>query len=349
MLLLGKILLTILFSYILVRLIIKYAHKLNLYDVPNERSHHCNITPSGAGAGFITAFFLSISIFEFELLSQYWYIFLAIFMVVSLGIYDDRHEISAKSKFIVIFAAIFLMWLNGFSIDTLGIWYGYDLELVMWLALPVSLFGISGFTNALNLIDGIDGLSSSISIIILLFFAFIGFGYHSDIIVIISTSTIASIIGFLFFNWHPAQIFMGDSGSLTIGFIISVLAVLSLEYVHPIVLIYLMAMPILDTLVVMVRRIKRKKSPFSPDKTHIHHIMVKFFDMDVAKTVAFLVLLQITFSSIGYVILDSINKNGGQNIPLFALLGFLFMFLMFYMIFTGIHKRQTILDKTVTK
>ena len=345
MILIYKLLAIIVLSFLFVKIILKYAHKLDLYDVPNERSHHCSITPSGAGVGFVMAFFVAMFGFEYQLLSEFWYVFASIFIVFAVGVYDDRNEVSAKLKFIAIFLAVFLMWLNGFSIDTLGVWYGYDLSLYSWIALPFSMFALSGFTNALNLIDGIDGLSSSVSIIILLFFAFLGFEYHNDLIVILSSFTIASIIGFLFLNWHPAKIFMGDSGSLTIGYIISILAVLSLPYVHPVALVYLLALPILDTLVVMIRRIRRKKSPFSADKTHIHHILVKFFDMNVRKTVGFLVILQIVFSSIGYMILDSINRNGGQNIPLFAAIGFFFMFIMFYMIFTGIKKRQIALDK----
>ena len=345
MTLILKLLSIIILTYILVKVVIKLAHKLDLYDVPNERSYHCNVTPSGAGIGFIMSFFIAIFIFEFQLLSEFWYIFLSIFMVFSVGIYDDRHDVSAKLKFVVIFIATFIMWLYGFSIDTLGVWYGYNIALTSWIALLFSMFALAGFTNALNLIDGIDGLSSSVSLIILLFFALLGFEYHNDLIVIISTFTIATLIGFLFFNWHPANIFMGDSGSLTIGFIISVLAVLSLENIHPIAVLYLAAIPVLDTLIVIVRRIRRGKSPFSPDKTHIHHIMVRFFDMNVKKTVGFLVILQIIFSSIGYMILDSINKTGEANIPLFALLGFMMMFVLFYMIFTGIKKRQLALDK----
>ena len=345
MTLILKLFSIIILSYILVKVVIKLSHKLDLHDVPNERSHHCSVTPSGAGIGFVMSFFITIFIFEFQLLSEFWYIFLSIFMIFALGVYDDRHDVSAKLKFVVILIATFIMWLYGFSIDTLGVWYGYNIALTSWIALLFSMFALAGFTNALNLIDGIDGLSSSVSLMILLFFALLGFEYHNDLIVIISTFTIATLIGFLFFNWHPANIFMGDSGSLTIGFIISVLAVLSLENIHPIAVLYLAAIPVLDTLIVIVRRIRRGKSPFSPDKTHIHHIMVRFFDMNVKKTVGFLVVLQIIFSSIGYMILDSINKTGEANIPLFALLGFMMMFVLFYMIFTGIKKRQLALDK----
>ena len=345
MLLFVQLFFITIFSYLLVKQVIKHAHDLELLDVPNERSHHCNIIPSGGGIGFVAALFSGVFIFEFSLFFQYWYLFLSILIVFAMGVYDDRHDVSAKLKFIAIFIAASIMCFNGFSIDTLGVWYGYEIKLISWIALPFSMFAVAGFTNALNLIDGIDGLSSSVSLIILLFFAFLGFEYHNDLMVIISTFTMATLIGFLFFNWDPAKIFMGDSGSLTIGFIISVLAILSLEHIHPIAILYLTAMPLLDTLIVMLRRIRRNKSPFSPDKTHIHHIMVKFFDMNVKKTVGFLVVLQIVFSSIGYMIVDSINKNGGVHLPMFAFLGFLMMFILFYMIFTGIKKRQLLLDK----
>ena len=140
---------------------------------------------------------------------------------------------------------------------------------------------------------------------------------------------------------------MGDSGSLTLGFIISVLAVMSIEYIHPVIILYLAALPVLDTLVVMVRRIRRGKSPFSPDKTHIHHIMVKFFEMNVRKTVIFLVILQMIFSGVGYLLIDTINNDTKSMIPFFALLVFVLMFLMFYMIFTGIKKRQSILKQKI--
>ncbi|SFV53478.1 Undecaprenyl-phosphate N-acetylglucosaminyl 1-phosphate transferase [hydrothermal vent metagenome] len=331
-------------SILFIKLIVKYAHKLDLYDVPNERSHHCSITPSGAGIGFISALFFSFVVFEFSFVQEYWYIFVSIAIVFAMGVYDDRHAVSARLKFIAIFLAVFLLWINDCSIYTFGTWYGHELVIPSVFALLFSLFALSGFTNALNLIDGIDGLSASVSIVILTFFAFLGFEYHSDIIVLLSTFTIASLIGFLFLNWHPAKIFMGDSGSLTIGFIICVLAVLSLEYVHPVALVYLMALPLLDTLMVMLRRMKSGKSPFSPDKTHIHHMLVKCFETNVPQTVGFLVVLQIVFSAIGYMILDSINKNGGTNLPVFALLGFIFIFILFYMVFAKINTRQLLID-----
>jgi len=348
MLTIKTILITLL-SYILVKQLIKYAHKLELFDIPNERSHHCSITPRGGGIGFVSAFFIGTILFQYNYFLEYWYIFASIFLVFLVGIYDDKFEVSAKLKFIVIFISVFILWLNGLTINSFGNWYGYELTLPSLVALIFSMFALAGFTNALNLIDGIDGLSSSISIVILTFFAFIGYEYNDNFIFTLSIFSIASIAGFLVLNWNPAKIFMGDSGSLTLGFIISVLSLLSLKYIHPIAILYLAAVPILDTLIVMTRRIRRGKSPFLPDKTHIHHIMVKFFDMNVKRTVLFLVLLQIIFSSIGYIIFDAINHmQKSHNLPLFALLGFIILFVLFYMIFTGIKKRQLLEESQKT-
>ena len=349
MLLFVQLFFTTLLSYLLVKQVIRYAYNLQLLDVPNERSHHCNIIPSGGGIGFVAALFMSIFIFKFSFFLHYWYIFLSILIVFAFGIYDDRHDISARLKFIAISIAVGLLSSFGVSINTLGDWYGYDIHLLWWIGVPFSMFAVAGFTNALNLIDGIDGLSSSISVIILLCFVFLGFQFEDDLLVLLSMFTIASVLGFMFLNWHPAQIFMGDSGSLTLGFIISILAVVSIKYVHPVAILYLIAIPLLDTLIVMVRRIRRGKNPFSPDKTHLHHILVKFFDGNVPRTVAFLSLMQVVFSGIGYAILDSISKGDKGNIALFALVGFALMFILFYMIFTGIKRRQKLIDKQMKR
>lgn len=332
-----------LLSYLLVKLIIKYAHHLKLLDIPNSRSQHCDIIPSGAGIGFIGAFFISILVFELQIFIHYWYIFIAILMVFVIGILDDRHDAPPKLKFAVIFVAVLLMWLHNESIYSIGIWFGYDISLG-WLALPFTMFALAGFTNALNLIDGLDGLAAALSVVILVFFAFIGHEHNNNLMLIISLFTSASLIGFMALNWNPAKVFMGDSGSLSLGFIISLLAVMSIEYIHPIVILYLAAIPILDTLVVMTRRIRRGKSPFSPDKTHIHHILVNFFDYNVKKTVIFLTMLQVMFSGIGYMLSDLISINPNGALPILALLGFGLMFVLFYMIFTGMKRRQNTLD-----
>jgi len=340
-----ELLLIAVVSYVFVFLAIKFAHKLDLYDVPNARSHHCHVTPTGAGIAFISVFFLSVLLFEFQLFMENWYLFLAIFMIFLIGIVDDHSDVSPRLKFIVIFVAVFVMWLFDVSIDHLGVWFGFEITLYPILALFITMFSLAGFTNALNLIDGLDGLSTSVSIVILAFFVFIGIEYNDNLMIVIGSFSMASLVGFLVLNWNPAKIFMGDSGSLTLGFIISVLSVLSIQYIHPVTILYLAAIPILDTLIVMVRRIRKGESPFSADKTHIHHILVHFFNKDVKQTVFFMVIMQILFSGTGYVISENINTVKAYGLPVFALFGFLLISSMFYMIFTGMHKRQILLDK----
>jgi len=340
-----NIIFTFLLSYLSIKLIIKYAKPLGFLDIPNDRSHHCDIVPKSAGVGFVLAFFISSAIFNYELFISYWYIYLSIALIFGIGVVDDMLDVSPKLKFIVIFIAVLFLSYFGVVIDTFGSWFGCEISLPILLAVPFTMFALAGFTNALNLIDGIDGLSGTISIIVLGVFALIGLQYDDTLIITLAFTTIVAILGFLVLNWNPAKIFMGDSGSLTLGFIISLLAVLSLEYIHPITILYLAALPILDTLIVMIRRIRRGKSPFSPDKTHIHHILVKFFEGNVPKTVLFLSILQIVFSGIGYMMTQSISQdNSSGYIPLVALFGFSLMFVIFYMIFTGIKKRQKLVD-----
>lgn len=335
----------ILLSFAFIKIIIHYAPKLGLVDVPNKRSFHTKSVPRGAGIGFVAAIFIGIGLYNWELIVDYWYIFAAILIVFIVGIIDDCKGVSFRVKFTAIFAATALMWWYGVGIDTLGVWFGHKMTLG-WLALPFSMFALAGFTNALNLIDGLDGLAGSISIVILGFFGYIAYMHHDVFMWTLANFTIAGVIGFMLLNWNPAKIFMGDSGSLTLGFIISVVAVLSIKYIHPVLVLYIAAVPILDTLIVMTRRIRRGKSPFSPDKTHVHHILVHFFQNNVKKTVWFLTLLQICFSAIGIVLNSIIKLHPDGFLPLFALGGFTIFFILFYMILNGMYRRQLLLESS---
>ncbi len=331
-------------SFGLIKTILLYADRLYLLDTPTHRSHHKDITPRGAGIGFMTAFFLTMVFFYFPVFIKHWYIFFSLLLVLIVGIVDDRYEVSAKLKFVVIFIAVIFLWYQGFSIDTIGEWFGHKVVLPSFFALILTMIAIAGFTNALNLIDGLDGLAASLSMVMFLFFFLIGYE-HSDVFIEnVSLIMIAVLISFLFFNWNPAKIFMGDSGSLSLGFAISVVAVMSIKYIHPVVVLYLTAIPILDTIVVMTRRLRSGASPFSPDKTHVHHILVKFFENDVKKTVVFLTILQIMLSSMGYMLQERINKDIAGVMPFMALIGFGMILILTYMIFTGMKKRQDLLE-----
>ena len=339
-----KLTITFFLSFFFIKLIIKNATRLGLRDIPNERSSHTKITPRGAGIGFGFAFFVSIILFDTTLFIENWLVFLAIFLVFLIGILDDHKDASPKAKFYVIFISTILLFLSDLYIGNIGSFFGYTIPLG-YLALPFTMFALAGFTNALNLIDGLDGLAGSISIVILSTFLYIGYINQNELMIGICLFTIVSLLAFLLFNWNPAKIFMGDSGSLFLGFIVSTVAVISLEYVHPVTMLYIAAIPILDTIVVMVRRIRKGKSPFSPDKTHIHHILLQFFEKKVKKTVVFLVLAQCLFSLVGLMLALSSDNLGSSIASLISVIAFIGITILFYMVFTGIKRRQKLIEK----
>jgi len=311
-------------SFAAIHLLITYAPRLGLVDIPNARSIHKRATPRGAGIGIFIAFMLACCFHDTPLLLRYPLTFAAFAMVFLIGTLDDHRDASPRLKFIVIFIATFMSYAEGLGIHSLGTFFGHEFTLG-WLALPFTLFAVSGFTNALNLIDGLDGLAGTISIIILSVLFFIGYENGDDFITHLSAILIAAIAAFLYFNWKPARIFLGDSGSLTIGFIISILSVKALAYINPTLILFLAAMPILDTLVVMIRRKRHGRSAFEADKTHLHHVLLQFFNGNVKRTVRSIALLQIVFSLTGLFIMYQAEQT--MVVFLFAV-NFLLLFII---------------------
>ena len=342
MILLNLIITSIL-TFTFIKLIIKNAKILDLVDIPIERSVHTKITPRGAGIGVGLASLLTILIFDNSLFMEHWPIFLAIFIVFAVGMLDDRKDVTPKTKFYAIFIATFILYAEGVSIDSLGVFWGMELSLG-YFALPFTMFALAGFTNALNLIDGLDGLAGSIALVILSAFLYIGCQYDDALMMTLCMITMVAIMAFLLFNWYPAKIFMGDSGSLFLGFVISVIATMSLKYIHPVAVLYLAALPIMDTLIVMVRRMRRGMSPFTPDKTHMHHILLNFFSKNVKKTVYFLVLMQTLFSLAGLFLADD-SKILPRGLALGSFGTFVGINMIFYMIFTGMKRKQKLIEK----
>jgi UDP-GlcNAc:undecaprenyl-phosphate GlcNAc-1-phosphate transferase len=267
-----KLLLTFILTFFFIKLIIKNASVLGLIDIPNERSSHTKITPRGAGIGLGLAFFVSILLFDFSFFIENWLVFLAIFLVFLIGILDDHKDASPKAKFYVIMLATLLVYFDDIAIYSIGSFFGVELSL-WYFALPFTMFALAGFTNALNLIDGLDGLAGSVSIIILSTFLYIGYVNQDQLIITLTSTTITVLCAFMLFNWNPASIFMGDSGSLFLGFIISLVTVISIQYIHPITILYLAAILILDTIVLMIRRIRKVYLLF----LLIKHIFIIYF------------------------------------------------------------------------
>lgn len=301
------------------------APKLGLLDIPNRRSAHHVVTPRGAGIAFLLATFVVTAFFHPRMVTSNALLFLSLLIVFSLGIYDDYKDTSAKYKFYIIIFAAVLVSLAGVQISTLGTYFEQNIPL-KWLAIPVTIFAITGFTNALNLIDGLDGLAGSLSVVILGGLWIIGYNHGDMLIEQVTSLMLAALFVFILFNWNPAKIFMGDSGSLTIGFLIAALSIKALAYVNPIVILYIAAIPIIDTVVVMARRISEGRSIIVPDKNHLHHILLNLFNGRVKITVVCITLLQMALTLFGLFFVTVLPQE--ITLPLFLAIVVIVYFLL---------------------
>lgn len=315
---------TFLLTLLLIYLLMRNAEKLGLLDIPNERSVHKNPVPRGAGIAFVSAVMIISFLFNFTHFIQYYYIYLSIFIVFIVGAVDDKRGVTPIIKFVFIFVATSILYLNGIQVSSLGSYLGYEVTLPLVLILPFTFFAIAGFTNAFNLLDGLDGLAGAVGMVMMGAFLAIGILHNDTLIITLSSLFIVAVFTFLLFNWHPAKIFMGDSGSLTLGFVISILSIQSLQYLTPAAVLFIIALPVLDTFIVMTRRIQRGKSPFQADRNHMHHFLYKA-KADVKFTVILIVYVQIAFSIIGYQLNQTDNF---LNLILFGILFYIFLNLL---------------------
>ncbi|BBG65191.1 undecaprenyl-phosphate N-acetylglucosaminyl 1-phosphate transferase [Hydrogenimonas sp.] len=305
-------------------LFIKNAEKIGMVDIPNERSMHKTPIPRGAGVCFVTALLLvsfTAVVFDLNRLQEYYYVYVAIAIVFVAGLLDDYAGLPPKKKFFFIITAALLLCVKGIYIKSLGHYIGYEIDLPLLIAVPFTVFAITGFTNALNLTDGLDGLAGTISMVMLGAFFWIGYSNRDELMIMLSAVTMAGVAAFLIFNWHPARVFMGDSGSLTLGFIVAVLAIRAMEFIEPMAVLFIVVLPVLDTFIVMVRRKQRGLSIFSADKTHMHHILYKRYE-DIPYTVILLVYIQIAFTIIGVQLRHSDNF---MSLILFGILFFIML------------------------
>lgn len=326
-----KLSMIIVTSYAINFLLVKYMNIIKILDIPNERSSHTSVIPRSGGIALFGSFI--IGIFLFIPFSSYLFLFPLTFVFL-LGLYDDVYSLSSKTKLFLTAIIAILLFHIGFDIYHFGTFLGHEIILGYGIAVLFYAFAISGFVSALNLIDGLDGLASVVTLAIVLPFTYIGFKYSDTFLFYICLIIICSISGFLILNWHPAKIFMGDSGSMFLGFLVSIIAVYSIQkdYITAISVLLLSAVPILDTLIVILRRILNKTTPFHADKTHMHHVFLKQQSGNTRKTVLIIGLIQILFSylGLGFKVRDDI----------FILILYILSFVLFYFILTPNEMRK---------
>ncbi len=263
--------------------IISLIKKHNLYDKPNARKVHSVPIPTMGGIAIVAGMMMGLFLwFPFSNVAPQISFFFSIAVLLALGIMDDLKDLSAKYKFIVQAGLAALIALSGIRITSLDGLFGiYDLPITAQYTFTFLI--IVGVTNAFNLIDGIDGLAGGLgfmSLIILGLFLTISGDVNTALI---AFSLAGGILAFMYFNLNPARIFMGDTGSLVLGFVVAVLCIRLMQVnisvsnpvlPHPLVFAAaIVFIPVFDTLRVFATRIWKGKSPFVADRTHIHHLL----------------------------------------------------------------------------
>lgn len=253
--------------------IINVAHARDLLDRPNHRTVHKKLTPRLGGAAIFAGFTSALTIFG-DLSDGVQYILAGCLVIFFIGVKDDLATESAFRKLLIqILAAGIVMFPGGLRIPSLYGVFGIEL-LPLWASYGFTLLVIISITNAINLIDGLDGLAGTITLTILLTFG-INFWRESMALAGMALALSGGVLGFLRYNIHKAKIFMGDSGSLVLGFVVACFAVqfirMGITPSAPAVALCILIIPIFDTMRVFTLRLSRGQSPFKPDKNHLHH------------------------------------------------------------------------------
>ncbi|MCC6279732.1 MAG: undecaprenyl/decaprenyl-phosphate alpha-N-acetylglucosaminyl 1-phosphate transferase [Saprospiraceae bacterium] len=275
-------------TYLIIPIIIRVAKERRLYDAPNERSAHVEPTPSLGGiaifAGTVCAIVLWTPMEAFGVLQ---YILAAFILIFLIGILDDLVPMSPTKKLSgQLLVSIILAYKANVRITSLFGLFGIT-ELPEMTSFALSIIAIVGIINAFNLIDGINGLAGSIGLWACILWGSWFTLEETSEMAVLAFSLAGAIVAFLKYNITPAKIFMGDTGSLFIGMVCAVLAIKFIDMnapsapvlafrfnAAPVVAVGVLIFPLFDTIRVFAKRIINGKSPFSPDRNHIHHLLL---------------------------------------------------------------------------
>ena len=299
---LTLIIFSMIVSLILTPIVIAVSKKLDIVDRPNFRKIHTKPISMLGGSAILLSFFIGIWLgapIEREIKP----LLLGAIVIYLVGLIDDLYDLKPVLKLIGQIIAASIVVVYGVTIDFISIPIGPTIHFG-WLSIPITIFWIVAITNAINLIDGLDGLAAGVSTIALVTIAFIAILQGNIFIIMICSVLIGSLHGFLVFNFHPAKIFLGDSGALLLGFIIGFLSLLGFKNITFISLFFpivILAVPFIDTLFAMIRRVKRGQHIMQADKSHLHH---KLLDLGYThrQTVILIYAMAIMFSVVSVIL-----------------------------------------------
>ena len=295
---------------LIIPLVKKIALHINAMDIPNERKVHSSPIPRLGGLGIFMGFLFGYMIFAKSTV-QMNSILIGSFIIILTGIIDDIKPISARYKLLgQILASCVIVFYGNILLNNVTI-LGLDLNFGV-LSYPITILFIVACTNIINLIDGLDGLSGGISSIFYLSTIVICFfqNRYMELEFVMSLLMLGSTLGFLIHNFHPARIFAGDSGALFMGFTIAVISLLGFKttaITSIFIPLMILAVPILDTLFAIVRRLikgKSLKAVIMPDRGHLHH---KLIDKGYSQKQAVLIMYGIsaTLGMFAVILLES--------------------------------------------
>jgi len=264
-------------SILFTPLVKRLAFRIGAVDKPNHRKVHARIMPRLGGLAIFMAFLVAFVVYRPDG-GHDKALLLGALIIIITGVLDDMFEISAKAKLLgQLLAAGSVVIYGGLQIEFINLPFG-DFQLQFgYFAIPLTILWIVGITNAINLIDGLDGLAAGVSAIALITLSAMAVIMSNPFVAVMAAILAASTLGFLVFNFYPAKIFMGDTGALFLGFMISVLALEGFKNITVIALIIpviMLGVPISDTFFAIVRRIRMKQPLGSPDKSHLHHCLL---------------------------------------------------------------------------
>ena len=317
-----------LLTYLAIPSIINVANKKNLMDEPGERHEHTNKIPTLGGIGIFAGVIFSVVLWTpFDVFQDLQYILCAFIIIFLIGAKDDILPMSPTRKLLgQLFAAGLIVFKANIHLTSLfGIFGIYEIPYIASVIL--SIFTILVIINAFNLIDGINGLSGSVSSLISLVLGVWFLLVDRVEYGIIAFALVGSVIAFLNYNVTPAKIFMGDTGSLFVGLICAILTIKFIEYHQvipdskyafasaPAVAIGILILPLFDTLRVFTIRLIKGRNPLSPDRNHIHHLLIDS-GLNHMQATALLVFVNMCF----ILIVVRFQKIGNLNLLLLILL-----------------------------
>jgi len=262
-------------SYILTPYMAHVGKKQNMLDIPGHRKIHEEAIPNLGGIVIFFGFLLSL-LFVVQIEGQVKALLIGGVIILLLGVVDDIANLSPKHKFAIqMIPALIVIIYNNALINSFIVNQLKSFDLLGYLLYPILIFWIVGVTNSINLIDGLDGLACGVSLIALATFFILGLKQNLEALNLVSIALAGSMLAFLRFNFYPAKIFLGDSGSTFAGFILATIGALwvlnSGTAFFIFIPIIILALPIFDTLFAIWRRYRGHHPIFQADKGHLHH------------------------------------------------------------------------------